>query len=468
MKTVVIIGAGFSGTVLAAQLLRRAISSIRIILVNRSGLVARGLAYGTNSPLHLLNVPSGNMSAYADQPEHFLNYCKSQDPTITGSSFVSRRLYGEYLNFVLKNAELHARPDVVFEQINAEVEAINQQTDSIIVRLTDGGILNADHAVLALGNFTPADPLRLDSLLGPDYYLRDPWTPSPQKEATTAEEPILLMGTGLTALDIAIKLVQRGHRGPIHLISRRGLLPLPHRKTPNHLIANTDFLNKLLECQPSASNYMRIIRSEIDAHHDSDLDWRDIIAAIRPITAKLWRSLDLVERRRFLRHVQPYWDAHRHRVAPASFDIFEQLLSSGQISITAGRISGISLIKNKLIVNIKLRKTQDISAIKVSRIINCTGPNTNIKLVNERLIKQLINSKLVIPDEHNLGILVNNDLSVTNDYPIGAATLSYIGPMLKAAYWEATAVPELRKHAAELTALLMQRLEEQSSRTTSS
>ena len=457
MKTVVIIGAGFSGTILTAFLLKRCTASTRIILINRSGSMARGLAYGTSSSFHLLNVPAGNMSAYADEPDHFLNYCKLHNPETTGASFVSRQLYGEYLSFVLDNAEQHAQPNVVFERLNAEVESIHQQKESITVKLTDGSILDADHTVLALGNFAPADPLRLNSILGKAHYVRDPWLPA-RKHPSLANESILLMGSGLTALDIAIKLVQQGHKGPIHMVSRRGLLPLPHRKTSRHPIADATFLNKLLNSKPSTSNYMRIIRSELETLKHTDLDWRDIIAAIRPLTAKLWQSLDNAERRRFLRHVQPYWDIHRHRVAPASFELFEQLCESGQIKIIAGRLKGISLFKNKLITAINLRSTQETLSIGVDRIINCTGPNTNIKHLNEHLITQLIKSKIVKPDDHNLGILVNNDLTVVNDLKTGAATLSYIGPMLKATYWEATAVPELRMYAEQLATQLTKHL----------
>ena len=458
MKTVVIIGAGFSGTVLAAELLRQSPAGVRIVLVNRSGLMARGLAYGTNSALHLLNVPAGNMSAYSDQPDHFLNYCKAQDPTITRSSFISRKMYGEYLSFVLECAEKQKKTDVIFERIDGEVSEIIQEPDVIALQLSDGSALNTDHVVLALGNFSPADPLRLESTLGSGYYTRDPWAQKPHKDIASLEDSILLMGTGLTSLDVAIKLVQSGHRGPIYMVSRRGLLPLPHRKISHHALANTDFLDKLLKCRPSALNYMKIIRQEINVYQHTEQNWRDIIAAIRPITAKLWRSLDAVERRRFLRHVQPYWDVHRHRVAPASFDMFEQLCLSGQVQIIAGRIKGISLLKNKLLIHIKLRKTQSESTVEVSRIINCTGPNTNIKWMNERLLTQLTTSKLIQTDKHGLGILVNDDLSVINDRQNGATTLSYIGPMLKATYWEATAVPELRKYAAQLAKLLIQRL----------
>jgi uncharacterized NAD(P)/FAD-binding protein YdhS len=141
-----------------------------------------------------------------------------------------------------------------------------------------------------------------------------------------------------------------------------------------------------------------------------------------------------------------------------SFDFFEQSCASGQASIIAGRIKRISLLKNRLIIDIKLRKNQDTSTIEVDRIINCTGPNTNVKWMNEPLIAQLINSRLVKPDDHNLGVVVNDDLSLVNRHQNETATLSYIGPMLKATFWEATAVPELRKYAAELAALLKLRL----------
>lgn len=451
MKTVIIIGAGFSGTVLAAQLLNQAIDDVRIVLINRSGLMGRGLAYGTNSALHLLNVPAGNMSAYPEQPDHFLSFCKDRNLDVTGASFVPRQLYGEYLSTLLEQAKNKNRGKITFQQLNTEVRSIQHGTDHLEISLEDGTCLHADHTVLALGNFSPAVPHQLQEFLGSAWYMHDPWIVQKDQKVLEADESVLLVGSGLTALDTVIKLAQQGHRGQIYMISRRGLLPLPHRRKNIHTPVDSSLLEELLQCRPSALNYSRILRNAIKL---STGDWRDIIAAIRPITNKLWLRLNTCERRRFLRHLQPYWDVHRHRVAPDSHDTFNASCATQQVKTFAGRIRDISIIEDRLRVNVKRRNSTSIFSIEVSKIINCTGPNTNLELVKEPLITQLIDSKTAVLDELKLGLLVDDDLTLINALPKGAATLSYIGPMLKAQYWEATAVPELRKYASDLATCL--------------
>lgn len=455
MKTVIIIGAGFSGTVLAAQLLNQDIDNVRIVLINRSGLMGRGLAYGTNSASHLLNVPAGNMSAYPEQPDHFLSFCKDRSLDVTGASFVPRQLYGQYLSALLEQADNKNRGKIIFEQLNTEVRSIQHGTDHLEVSLEDGISLHADHVVLALGNFSPAAPYQLRKFLGSAWYMHDPWIAQEDQYALDADESVLLVGSGLTALDTVTELTQQGHRGPIYMISRRGLLPLPHRRKNIQTPVDSPLLEELLQCHPSVLNYSRILRKAIKLTNG---DWRDIIAAIRPITNKLWLRLNTCERRRFLRHLQPYWDVHRHRVAPDSHDIFNAYCATQQVKSFAGRIRDVSIIEDRLLVNIRRRNSESIFSIEVSKIINCTGPNTNLELVKEPLITQLIDSKTALLDDLKLGLLVNDDLTLTNALQKGSATLSYIGPMLKAKYWEATAVPELRKYASDLAASLAAKL----------
>lgn len=455
MKTVVIIGAGFSGAVLAAQLLNQHINDVHLVLINRSGPMGRGLAYGTNSAAHLLNVPAGNMSAYAEQSDHFLNYCNSKGLNVTASSFVPRQVYGEYLSDILKQAEEKSGGGMSFQQISAEVLGIRYQDDQFEITVKDGTRLHAAHAVLALGNFSPAVPHELKALQGSCYYIQDPWAAQINQKPLEPNESVLLIGTGLTALDTATRLLQEGHLGSIYMLSRRGLLPLPHRRGSRQAALDYPVQEDLLQSHPSVLNYSRILRGIIKR---TKCDWRDVIAAIRPITDKLWLRLNRCERSRFLRHIQPYWDIHRHRVAPDSFDVFKASCASRQVKPFAGRIQSFSISDDHLSLLIKPRSSESAIEIEVHRIINCTGPNTNLELVNEPLINQLKDSNLALQDEHKLGLLVNDDLTLENELPEGGASLSYIGPMLKAKYWEATAVPELRKYAAELAASIAHRL----------
>jgi uncharacterized NAD(P)/FAD-binding protein YdhS len=119
MSTVAIIGGGFSGTVTAVHLLRRGRGAIdRIVIMNRSGAMARGVAYGTRSDRHVLNVPAGRMSAIDDQPDSFVDFVRRRGVSVGGDAFVSRQLYGAYLESLL-NAAADSAADVVVERTAA-------------------------------------------------------------------------------------------------------------------------------------------------------------------------------------------------------------------------------------------------------------------------------------------------------------------------------------------------------------
>lgn len=453
MKTLVIIGAGFSGAVTAAQFLRHSPPDVRVILINRSGTMARGLAYGTNSSLHLLNVPAGNMSAFVEEPDHFLRFCQALNPAYTASSFVPRKLYGDYLASVLDDAERHCCEGVKLERVVSEVHRLRPEGEGAVLELVNGQCIKADQVVLAFGNFSPLDPPGFTASMSPHRYQSDPW--SGAASVAEADSPILLVGAGLTALDVSIGLLQQGHRGPIHMVSRRGLHPLPHRpQRPAHEVP-VGLIDILMQAPPTIREYMRLIRREIDATRLQDIDWRDLLAVLRSSTPALWGRLSNVERRRFLRHVQPYWDVHRHRVAPAAYKRFEEAVTSGQIYSLAGRIQRVSPDSAGLTIDIQLRGEERVEQIVVARVINCTGPNTNLRRVDDGLITQLRAEGLVQLDPFGLGLSVDEQLAVKAADGEVSFWLHYIGPMLKADFWEATAVPELRQHAKSLASRLV-------------
>lgn len=457
MKTLVIIGAGFSGAVTAAQFLRHSPSDVRVVLINRSGSMARGLAYGTNSSLHLLNVPAGNMSAYVDDPEHFLRFCQTQNIAYKASSFVPRKIYGDYLASVLDEAEKQAPSNVKLERVVSEVESLRQDGTGAVLELSNGRQINADQVVLAFGNFSPLDPPGFDSSLNVLRYQPDPWSASGMP-LVDKESAVLLVGAGLTALDVSLSLLQQGHRGPIYMVSRRGLRPLPHRQQRSSNGVPLTVAEKLLGVPPTARGYMRVIRNEVNIAKQQDFDWRDVLAAMRSITPKLWGRLPGIERKRFLRHVQPYWDIHRHRVAPAAYQRFNDAVLAGQVQLIAGRIRHVNEHLRGLMIEIELRETGQFKQILVTRAVNCTGPNTNLLRVNDSLINQLRKDLLLTPDTLGLGINVSESLAVITEHGESSSWLHYIGPMLKSELWEATAVPELRQHAKTLAVRLAENM----------
>jgi uncharacterized NAD(P)/FAD-binding protein YdhS len=442
MKRVVIIGAGFSGAATAIQLLRKLPKEVELVIINRSGKMAKGLAYGTNSPYHLLNVPAGNMSAIADDPGSFLRYCQGKDPAVHSGGFVSRALYGEYLEALLADEE--AKSSVRCIRIAGEVCAANPRGEGALLRLKTGEELFADHVILAAGNFPPHNPDCVATILASTAYVPDPWDTS----ISIAEcGHVLLIGSGLTAIDTLIALQHSAPDIRVTMISRRGLVPQGHRDMlpPSKFV--TTIQSDISEIPPLASRYLRAIREEIAK---SPEHWREVITALRPVTSFIWQRLALNERRRFLRHLQPYWDTHRHRLAPESCRLFQRSIEGKDVNVMSGRIIRASAKAGKIEVEIRRRGHSDIARLHFDKVINCTGPCQNVEHIQDQLISFLKCSGLVSVDPLSLGIKVNEQYQVLSQAGVPLHWLSYIGPMLKAELWEATAVPELRVHAGHL------------------
>ncbi|RJF80677.1 hypothetical protein D3874_26630 [Oleomonas cavernae] len=340
---IAIIGAGFTGAQLTLELLRRAPRGTTILLFERSGVFGPGLAYSTVHAGHLLNVRAANMSALEDDPSHFLRWLWARDlpeqPASSippsGHAFVPRGIYGQYLAEALAEAERDAHPRVVVERLSRQVVNIDETEDGVFLRLAEGGEVAADLAVLATGNNPPAWP-GPDGIedVAPARLIADPWDDSAIARIGP-DDPVVILGTGLTTVDVVTLLGQRGHRGQITAVSRRGLLSRVHEQTRSWKL-----IREPGSVPPTITAYARWVRGEVKQAAAEGIDWRSVIDALRPHTRGLWRSLPMVERRRFLRHLRPWWDVHRHRMAPQVAAGIEQLTAAGTFRIVAGRITG--------------------------------------------------------------------------------------------------------------------------------
>lgn len=454
-RTVVIVGAGFSGAVTAVHLLRSSRGMpLRVVLVNRSGRMARGTAYGTASAEHVLNVPAGNMSALADEPDDFLRYCRWANPEITPASFVSRRLYGSYLEALLDAAEHGAHEAASLERVVGEVRAVEVHGERATVRLEGGRSMEADRVVLAFGHFEPRDPPVPDgSFYESPRYVRDPWAPGVLADVRP-DEPVLLLGSGLTAVDVALALGRQGRSAPMWCVSRRGLLPQPHRAHAGAM--PPEALERLLATMGcGVRQHTRALREAVQAHCSAGGDWRDVIGALRARTPALWHALSQAERRRFVRRLQPHWDTLRHRCAPQAFERFEGLRGAGLVRHVAGRVRSYEAHGPQVDVAIAPRSGGDTLRLQVSRVVNCTGPNTDLRQVRDPLVRQLVDAGMLCPDPLGLGLEVDSRFAIVGAGGRACPVLRYIGPLLRARDWEATAVPELRVHALALAQELL-------------
>jgi uncharacterized NAD(P)/FAD-binding protein YdhS len=447
--TIVVIGGGFSGAAVAAHLLRRK-RPVQVALVNRYGPIGRGVAYRTRIEAHVLNVPAGGMSALPEEPDHFLRFARDRDPSIAAGTYVSRRVYGEYLEHVLRQAEAGAVAGAVLERIVGEVRDVRPGDSAAAeVVFADGSRRFADFVVLALGNYSPSDPpAEGGEFYASERYVRDPWIRG-SLDRIREGESVLMLGTGLTMMDIALDLSSRNVRPPLRAVSRHGLLPHAHDVSPPPAaaLAPAD-----LGTPPhTVARHLRSVRRLAAASSD----WRETFAALRPVTADLWQKLDAVERARFLRHVRPYWDIHRHRAAPATAAAVARLIGLGELQIRAARVVRYEPTSDGVRVVVRPRGRDETEAVFVERVVNCTGPSSDVARVGDALLDALRSAGRIVPDHHRLGVEVDEDGALRDASGDASTTLFLVGPLLKARDWESTAVPELRRHAARLAERLL-------------
>jgi uncharacterized NAD(P)/FAD-binding protein YdhS len=445
MRTIAIVGAGFSGTTVAVHLLRAAPPGLdRLYLVERAGgRRVGGVAYRTPSASHTLNVPAGRMSAFEDDPDDFLRFARRREPALTGGSFVPRREYGEYLAETLDDARRSSR--LLLLRVAGEVVSVEEVGDGVVLELADGRRLLTDQTVLAIGNYPPSDPPVHDGAVFTGMrYTRDPWAGDALE--LDRREDVLLVGTGLTMCDVALGLRDADQQGRIVAISRRGLLPQPHRlsaKPPPHL----DRPATLDDWPSTAVGLLRGLRREVRVQAGEDVDWREVVTSIRADTPALWQRLGTEERRRFLRHARPYWETHRHRSSPETAYAIEELVETGRLELVAGRLEALAEDDGGVVASIRRRGASASETFRVGKVINCTGPDTDLARVRDPLVASLRRDSLIRPDELGLGLDTDDDGRLVGADGRASDRLTLIGPLRKGRLWEHTAVPELRVEA---------------------
>jgi uncharacterized NAD(P)/FAD-binding protein YdhS len=445
MPTIAIIGAGFTGSMLAVHLMSRADERLRVILIERRPHCGLGLAYSTPNPSHLLNVPAGKMSAFPSDPNHFLAWLNSRTPDSDSDdrlyvpgSFVPRHLYAAYLSTILDCAA-ESVPPHRFQRITAQATDLSANNASVKIRLSNGATVAANLGVLALGNFPPLPPFAVSSKLATSgRYLPDPWLPG-ALDSIPHDATIVLMGAGLTMVDIAIALIHHGHRGPLDAISRHGFQPRHHATKPS--VAPVPPFT-LAELPLNARELLRTIRRRIRA--EGDAGWQSVIDALRPVTQELWRRAPHIERVRFLRHLQTRWDVHRHRLAPEVAAQIDQAVAAGQLHFHAGRVEACDIANDGLNVHIRPRGSNGLATVSAQYVINCTGPASDYRRIDDPFVHNLLARGLIRPDPLRLGLDVDHDLRLLARNGTPSARLYAAGPVTKGAAWEITAVPDLR------------------------
>lgn len=442
-ETVAVVGGGCSGVLVTRELLR--CTGSRVLLVDPADTPGRGLAYGAARPWHLLNSPARAMSADPDAGADFVDWCRRRGPATEPGDFVPRQWFGDYLQETLRDTALAAgaRLRVHRARVDRITGAGAGSTDTgpgaaVGLRLDDGSRLPADRVVLAIGHAAPTEPYRLDPAASDHTgYVADPWRPD-ALAAVTVDQPVLLVGTGLTAIDVTFSLIAAGHVGPIVAVSRRGLLPRMHRRrgTPVRPPA------ALPETAPSLRGLVRQLRALVAG----GADWRAVVDGLRPRTDALWADLPADDRDRFLRHLARHWEVHRHRMAPAVADEVRRLRVAGRLQVRAAAVREVAAHPDG---GLLATFEPGYARSRFGAVVNCTGPGA-LPGSTDRLVGALFADGVARPGPYGLGLDVDDDGAVVGRDGHQALPLWTVGPPRRGRFFETTAVPEIRAQAHAL------------------
>ena len=381
---IVIIGGGFSGTMLAVHLLRKS-KTLSIAVMEPNHLTGRGLAYSSPHRFHLLNVPAGEMSAFPEAPDDFLCWARTNiDPEIRERSFPTRSAYGSYLGELLERTRDECGPERL-EWVRSKALSLHRCRVGYSLQTDCGGEIRARVVVLATGNFPPANPGSNRVKLSGASYFPLPWS-AEAVDNLLPDDNVLLLGSGLTSLDLIMALKSKGFRGAIRVLSRKGLFPRARRQQ-RPIEPWPVFWN---ERRPrTVRGLLRLIRSQVRAAEKKGIDWRPVIDSLRPVTNDIWQSLSIKEKKRFLRHLRSYWDVHRHRAAPEIADLLADMQADGHVCLHRGILVGYVPRDGCADVRYWDWQSGTEKVLRVNRVINCTGSESDCRRLDDSLIVSL-------------------------------------------------------------------------------
>jgi uncharacterized NAD(P)/FAD-binding protein YdhS len=450
---VAVIGAGASGTLAATYLLRAAAAArtpLRIALIDRYGQHGLGRAYATENPAHLLNSPVDRMSAVAADPGHLTRWAAANG--IRHDGFLSRAAFGRYLRELLADADQMAGPTATVARITSDVVGLTYTGSGRPLRLhlAAHGRIDADAAVLATGNASPATPFPVPAS---PRYIRDPWLPG-ALDGVADGSPVVVLGTGLTMLDVAISLTGAHPRTVVHAVSRHALVPREHRAPPDRAVPPPDrAVPPPVMPDLSPVDLPGLIRYVRAAAAQAPDDWQAVVDALRPHVPGLWQRLSLPDKRLFLRHVARYWEVHRHRVPPATARRIDQLRSTGRLCVQRGRI--IAAADEPAGLCVRIAHGGQVTEVAAGWLINATGPAADITATTDPLLRGLLDRGLARPDPLRLGLEVDASGALLNASGTPNDLIVALGPPLRGQLYETTAIPEIRDQAAALAGRLL-------------
>jgi uncharacterized NAD(P)/FAD-binding protein YdhS len=450
---VAVVGAGAAGTLAAAQLAAQAVGANRqleILLVDPSPGTGLGVAYSTTDPRHRLNVSAGRISAWPDRPDHFLDWLRDNAPEhATPAAFAPRMLFGRYLGDVLTDALSEAGDLVSLERVTGRVTGLVPLGRRWRLRVGPDDTRYVDSVVLAVGSGTPDDTWAPPALRRSERFVADPWAPGVLDDLAAADGDVLLVGTGLTMVDVALKLARPDRA--VQAISRHGLLPAAHR---DGLVTPAP-PPELPDGELTLADLAAAVRAHVDETTRRTGDWRPAIDGLRPLNSVIWQRLSAEDRATFLASTARHWEIRRHRMAgPVARDI-GALRQSGQLVVRAGEVSAAEtdLDGAGLVVTLSGGET-----VRVAAVVNCTGPRDRVQRREGALLLDLLTAERTRPGPLGLGLDTDHDGRLLDAAGAVQPGLWTLGALRRGQLYESTAIPEIRTQARDIAALLLAEL----------
>jgi uncharacterized NAD(P)/FAD-binding protein YdhS len=433
--SIAIVGGGASGALMTAHLLKCAGDAVRVTLIEPREQIGCGLAYATENVSHRLNVRASNMSAFPDDPDHFWNWLRANGHRGEDRfCFVPRLVYGRYLGGLVE-ARLHKADPQRVRWLRETVTGLRERDGTVTLRFAGSETAVFDMAILCCGH-EASETL--------DAPFVSPWV-DPSSWNAAPDSTILILGTGLTMVDAAIALSESGHLGPIVALSRRGLLPQAHRRVGPAQITQTE-----LPSPARLASFLGWLRARAREEIQSGGDWRSVVDGLRPHVQAIWRVMPRRARQSFLEHARPWWDIHRHRMAPEVEAKIRALRESGQLRILSGHLLEVNAKRDGASVSIRPRASEALVQLKVSRIVSCRGLTNDPRRSSNPLIAQLVAEGYARADPLGIGVDVDDDCALVDANGRASERIFAVGPMSQAAFWESIAVPDIRLQAASL------------------
>jgi uncharacterized NAD(P)/FAD-binding protein YdhS len=436
----VICGGGASAVLLLAALKERTARPIEVTVMEPRHQPGAGIAYSTGCLVHLLNTRACNMSVNGDTTD-FLRWLQREHPrrgfNWGAEDFAPRQYYGEYLQSKLLG--IRTAPNIQLSWLRTAAHGVVAHGHEWEVIPAQGASTLADIVVFATGNEAPA-PLGTD--LGPQaqsLILNNPWEAA-RKNEIPPDAAVLIAGTGLTAVDVVAELLHRRHAGPIFAFSRRALLPRCHG-------AAVAFPEGLHRAFPSSLRAIVQRVRELAGEDASGSRWRGVMTELRSMAPALWAAWDPSEQRRFLRHVRPFWDVHRHRLAPVVHARLARAIARGQLTIVRGRLESLEHVAARASLRATLRQNDSRQLLEGAVLINCTGPQAHPLRAANPLLQRAVADGVARPDPLALGLATDQRFRVISRDGAAQRALYALGTLARGSQWELTAVPEIRDQA---------------------